>query len=110
MLPVIWTDDDAESDLDELNDDSDSEDTVDADEEIADAIDNELSEAEDEDALAPVQRYRKPLTWKRKVKSIYAALNIDNYSEATYLNFSGEWEDLTGYLGPKKNPATEKII
>ena len=50
------------------------------------------------------------LTRKRKVNSIDAALDINNYKPVTYLNSNGEWEEFTGYLGPKSNPNTEQIL
>ena len=93
-----------ESDLDELYRDSDN--NSDDEEEVLDAIDEHLSETEEE---APIQRHRKILTRKRKVNSIDAALDIENYDNLIYLNCAGEWEDLTGFLGPKKEKNTKTI-
>ena len=44
------------------------------------------------------------------MNSIDAALNPDNYKEINYLNGRGEWETFTGYLGPKSNKNTPKIV
>lgn len=100
-------DDDMVSDLCDLNGDSEGNNNDDDEEEVLDAIDDVLSEAEDDE---PIQRHRKPLTRKRKVNSIDSALNIENYNPIDNINCSGEWEDLTGFLGPMSKPTTEKII
>lgn len=107
-----WIDENNDPDDDLLSDDLGElngaiEDNCDDDEEILDALEDTLSEPEDD---GPAQRHRKPLTRKRKVNSIDSALDIENYAENIYLNCSEDWEDITGYLGPMKNPKTEKNI
>ena len=70
-------DDDMLDDLEDLNGESDDDDLD--NEEIVDSIDNYLSDTEEEaPILTPIQRHRKPLTRKRKVNSINAALEVGN--------------------------------
>ena len=97
-------DDEVEDDLEDLDGDLDENDD---NEEMIDAVDNDLSDTDDEPPSIP--RFPKPLTKKRKVNSIDAALDITNYNPMTYLNCRGDWEDLTGFLGPKSNPNTPTI-
>ena len=83
-----------------------SDDSDDSDEER----DNIESEQEEKIEEPHVSRHRKILTSGRLVHSIDPALDPYNYHEITYLNKYGCWEIFVGYLGPKSNKATEKIL
>ena len=72
------------------------------------------SSSEDEEGIpiVPARGKRRLLTSNRLVHSIDSALNHENYEEIVQpCNTKGDdtLEILTGYLGPKSNPNTEKI-
>ena len=45
--------------------------------------------------------FRKQLTKKRLVHNIDCSLNKDNFKPIVYVNGKGQFEEFTGYLGPK---------
>ena len=53
--------------------------------------------------------YRKQLTRKRLVHSIDSSLDESNFEPIVYVNRNGNFETLTGYLGPKTNNNTKTM-
>ena len=55
------------------------------------------------------QKHQKTLTRCRKVNSIDASLNKDNFEPIHYVNRNRMWQTLTGFFGPKSNKNTQTI-
>ena len=110
---VEWVDNEGDiRELDELIGDDDSD--VGSGDERAAHIErndpeNELYEEEEIEEQPRVLRHRKTLTRNRKVNSIDASLSEENFDPIHYVNRFGQWETLTGFLGPKNNRQTETI-
>ena len=98
-LEELYDDDDFD-DVDEENIEADTfESGTDFDETDPDACSSGLIEG---------TRKRKKLTWMRLVNSIDSALDPDNF-DAMALPTTDDQRTIIGYLGPKKNPNTEKL-
>ena len=54
--------------------------------------------------------FRKQLTKKRLVHNIDFSLNEDNFEPIFYVNGKGQFEEFTGYLGPKKPKNTKNLL
>ena len=54
--------------------------------------------------------FRKQLTKKRLVHHIDSSLNEDNFEPIVYVNGKGHFEEITGYLGPKKPPKHKDFV
>ena len=52
---------------------------------------------------------KKKLTKYRLVNSIDTSLNEENFEQLVYVNRHGNFETFTGYMGPVKDPKTEKV-
>ena len=53
---------------------------------------------------------RKQLTWKRLVHDIDSSLYENIFQNITYVNRDGNFEELTGYSGSKKDKNIKKLI
>ena len=75
-------------------------------------LEEEQQSEEPEDNVNRQQRYgpRKQLTRNRKVHDIESSLDENNYKEIVYLNKDGVFEILFGYLCPKKDKSTKKLM
>ena len=98
-----FVDNDKHEELEPLVDDEEE-----SDNELELQRESEEEFVEEQDEAVP-RRHRKLLTRNRLVCDIDSALNRDNYDQIHYINGEGQWETLTGYLGPKRKDNTEKI-
>ena len=96
-----FVDNDEQEELEPLVDEE-SDDELDLQRELEEEIIEEQEEA------VP-RRHRKLLTRNRLVHDIDSALDRDNYDQIHYINGQGQWQTLTGYLGPKSKDDTKKI-
>ena len=99
-----WIDNEGDDEINEmpLNTGSDGE-------YRSDSSENEDSEVETDGGDGEVRPQRKLLTKKRLVHDIDSSLNEENYDDLHFVNGQGQWETLTGYLGPKKDKNTKTI-
>ena len=75
------------------------------DDSCSDLYESDIVQSDDEDV--EVRRpSRKPLTKNRLVRNIGSSLNEECYDDIHFVNGKGQWEMLTGYLGPKTNKNT----
>ena len=97
-----WIEEDNEDDdmpFVENNDDDDS---------CSDLHESYIVQSDDEDV--EVRRpSRKLLTKNRLVHDIDSSLNEESYDDIHFINGKGQWETLTGYLGPKTNKNTKTV-
>eukprot|EP00112_Aurelia_sp_Birch-Aquarium-sp1_P019688 Seg4924.3 transcript_id=Seg4924.3/GoldUCD/mRNA.D3Y31 product="hypothetical protein" protein_id=Seg4924.3/GoldUCD/D3Y31 len=111
-----FLDEELEGDGDDFDELYHDDDLVDADEDNIATVANQSEGDLDEtalDACSPrlieATRKRKKLTWMRLVNSINSALDPDNF-DSMVLPAGDDQRTIIGYLGPKKNPNTDKII
>ena len=83
-----------------------NEDDLSSSDESDENIDEEGFEDHNEPRFRPP---RKLLTKHRLVHDIESAINEQSYDDLHYVNRQGNWETLTGYLGPKSSKNTETI-
>ena len=99
------SDDEAEDDLHQVVGDENEE--IDPSEKNMLEDDNDL----EVESSSSQNRYtfRKQLTKKRLVHNTDCSLNEDNFEPIVYVNGKGQFEEFTGYLGPKKNKNTKTL-
>ena len=99
------SDDEAEDDLHEVVDDENEE--IDPSEKnmLEDEIDLEVKSSSSQNRYI----FRKQLTKKRLVHNIDCSLNEDNFETTVYVSGKGQFEEFTGYLGPKRNKNTKTL-
>ena len=86
----------------ENNDDDDDDDSC------SDLYESDIVQSDNEHVK--VRRpSRKLLTKNRLVHDINSSLNEECYDDIHFINRKGQWEKLTGYLGPKTNKNTKAI-
>lgn len=100
------SDDEAEDDLHEVVGDENEE--IDPSEKnmLEDEIDLEVESSSSQNRYI----FRKQLTKKRLVHNIDCSLNEDNFEPIVYVNGKGQFEEFTGYLGPKKKQKHKDFV
>ena len=89
----------------ENNDDDDDDDDDDS---SSDLYESDIVQCDDEHVK--VRRpSKKLLTKNRLVHDIESSLNEECYNDIHFINGKGQWETLTGYLGPTANKNTKSI-
>ena len=80
----------------------------DVDDSCSDFHESNIVQGDDEDVEVK-RSSRKLLTKNRLVRDIDSSLNEECYNDINFINGKGQWETLTGYLGPKTNKDTKTI-